>query len=210
MTKIDDLINEYGEKKKIPYSRLLETREWHYKRSLIIQRDSDKCSSCHNKTTEYLLGNHIWWFEYIKNIKQPNDKFWEKLDYYEKLLGDKFVGISATDDDYEYVPEEMDTVVVVDKQYYLQVHHKHYVEGKLPWEYPNEYLITLCNWCHFELHQKQVIPVFIEIKGKLFEKKITPCLRCHGAGIFPQYKHIQDGICFRCDGAKFDEYIIPK
>lgn len=30
----------------------------------------------------------------------------------------------------------------------LQVHHKHYVYGKEPWEYPNEDLVTLCEECH--------------------------------------------------------------
>ena len=30
----------------------------------------------------------------------------------------------------------------------LQVHHIRYIKGKKPWEYPPEYLITLCNDCH--------------------------------------------------------------
>jgi hypothetical protein len=30
----------------------------------------------------------------------------------------------------------------------LQVHHKIYIKGKEPWEYDNEYLITLCEDCH--------------------------------------------------------------
>jgi len=30
----------------------------------------------------------------------------------------------------------------------LQVHHKYYISGKMPWEYPDEALITVCELCH--------------------------------------------------------------
>ena len=30
----------------------------------------------------------------------------------------------------------------------LHVHHKHYIKDKLPWEYPNKDLYTLCEVCH--------------------------------------------------------------
>lgn len=30
----------------------------------------------------------------------------------------------------------------------LQVHHKQYIDGREPWEYPNEDLITYCEPCH--------------------------------------------------------------
>lgn len=35
----------------------------------------------------------------------------------------------------------------------LQVHHKEYINGNDPWEYPNEKLITLCEHCHAEISQ---------------------------------------------------------
>lgn len=31
---------------------------------------------------------------------------------------------------------------------FLHVHHKQYLKNHLAWEYPNHYLITLCNKCH--------------------------------------------------------------
>jgi len=34
----------------------------------------------------------------------------------------------------------------------LNVHHKKYIYGKEPWDYPNELLITLCEDCHEEEH----------------------------------------------------------
>lgn len=30
----------------------------------------------------------------------------------------------------------------------LQVHHKEYLKGKTPWEYPYEFCETLCKGCH--------------------------------------------------------------
>ena len=37
-----------------------------------------------------------------------------------------------------------------DKKTELHVHHRHYVNGRLPWEYPDELLVTLCKNCHAE------------------------------------------------------------
>lgn len=31
----------------------------------------------------------------------------------------------------------------------LQVHHLHYLRGKEPWEYGDDYLIPVCNSCHY-------------------------------------------------------------
>jgi len=35
------------------------------------------------------------------------------------------------------------------------VHHTYYVKGRLPWEYPNHSLITLCINCHEIIHEKK-------------------------------------------------------
>lgn len=34
----------------------------------------------------------------------------------------------------------------------LHVHHKKYIKGKEPWDYPNEILTTLCDSCHELTH----------------------------------------------------------
>lgn len=41
----------------------------------------------------------------------------------------------------------------------LQVHHKEYINGRLPWEYDNEKLVTLCCHCHeiVEITKSQII-----------------------------------------------------
>lgn len=34
----------------------------------------------------------------------------------------------------------------------LEVHHKGYIDGRKPWEYPKDVLISLCRTCHELLH----------------------------------------------------------
>lgn len=46
----------------------------------------------------------------------------------------------------------------------LNVHHKYYIFGKFPWEYPDELLITLCEGCHeWEEEQKYIITDFTKV-----------------------------------------------
>ncbi len=85
----------------------------------------------------------------------------------------------------------------------LHVHHKYYQHGMLAWEYPNESLITLCWKCHELLHSNSKVPI-LDFKGNEIGA-LTPCKKCFGAGIFPEFVHVQSGICFRCHGAKYEE-----
>ena len=36
----------------------------------------------------------------------------------------------------------------------LIVHHKQYLDGNEPWDYPDNWLITICNSCHEKFHVK--------------------------------------------------------
>lgn len=87
----------------------------------------------------------------------------------------------------------------------LHVHHKYYKLGLKPWEYPDEALISLCWQCHMKLHEFELVPVFNA--DDILVTSYHPCLRCFGAGYFPEYKHIENGICFRCQGVKYEELI---
>lgn len=48
----------------------------------------------------------------------------------------------------------------------LHVHHRQYHiskrtgEFKLPWEYLDKYLITLCENCHYSGHKRIKVPIF--------------------------------------------------
>jgi hypothetical protein len=86
----------------------------------------------------------------------------------------------------------------------LQVHHRYYVRQWLPWEYPDDALATLCLDCHRGLHDQERVPIFDAILGKLVRVEMRPCIRCLGAGFFPQYLHAEGGVCFRCWGGRFE------
>ena len=90
---------------------------------------------------------------------------------------------------------------------HLQVHHLHYIYGRDPWEYKDSELVTLCESCHSQEHSDHLVPVYRLDGDNLVEVHLTACSRCGGAGWFPEFKHVKNGICFRCHGGKYDEYI---
>ncbi|MCM1070771.1 MAG: HNH endonuclease [[Clostridium] fimetarium] len=92
----------------------------------------------------------------------------------------------------------------------LEVHHRFYIYKADPWEYPNDALVTLCRSCH-ELVHKTLPPLIYANKfGGLIRMMFTPCKRCSGYGYLSEYRHINNGICFRCHGHRFEELITPK
>lgn len=80
----------------------------------------------------------------------------------------------------------------------LNIHHKSYIENHLAWEYDNNNLITLCEDCHKQIHKSNSIPLFNQ-KAELVRNMQT-CDRCGGCGYLPQYKYVNNGICFKCGG----------
>lgn len=43
----------------------------------------------------------------------------------------------------------------------LHVHHTYYIKDKMPWEVPNDCLITLCKSCHKKEHEGKNISTFV-------------------------------------------------
>lgn len=87
----------------------------------------------------------------------------------------------------------------------LHIHHTHYQQGKLAWEYDSSALQTLCWVCHENLHKYSKIDV-LDFNGNLIGE-YTNCEKCSGAGYLPEFYHVQSGICFRCGGKRFNELI---
>lgn len=52
-----------------------------------------------------------------------------------------------------------------DNKSHLHVHHLQYLRFKDPWEYDNDYLITLCNKCHNE--EEKLIDYLNELTGSI-------------------------------------------
>ena len=80
----------------------------------------------------------------------------------------------------------------------LNIHHKYYIKGRKPWEYDNDALVTLCEKCHKEIHEKEKIPVKDENYSLLYYPPI--CERCGGSGYLQQYYYYKEGVCFLCGG----------
>lgn len=94
----------------------------------------------------------------------------------------------------------------------LEVHHNYYITDKLPWDIRNEALVTLCREHHQNRHNNKSIPVYKLMHNVLVSTTVRNyfCYRCFGMGYIPQYKHVQNGICFSCWGECFDQTIFSK
>ena len=89
----------------------------------------------------------------------------------------------------------------------LNVHHKYYLVGRNAWEYPDDALVTLCDRCHYQIHQNSIVEAFTYRGGIKVAMNYTPCTRCGGVGYFPEYRKVENGICFRCRGYRYEELI---
>lgn len=174
---IKELLNQ-KDKSQIIYSDLLMTDEWKEYRLKILSSDDYYCTKCGLSATTWHNGSLTTF-----------DK--------SKLMDVEFQGKRII----------ADFPVLSDKNIYLHVHHKYYIMGRLPWEYKKEVLTTLCNWCHWDLHQNHIIKIYQDSISGLLELRLTPCERCYGAGVFPEYSHVHSGICFKCKGTRYEEFI---
>lgn len=89
----------------------------------------------------------------------------------------------------------------------LNVHHKYYLVGRNAWEYRDDALVTLCDRCHSQIHHNSIVETFIYRDGVKVAMNYTPCTRCGGVGYFPEYRKVENGICFRCRGNRYEELI---
>ncbi|PWB22799.1 hypothetical protein [Flavobacterium sp. HTF] len=178
------------EKSKITYQDLLCTDEWKNKRKQIISRDNKRCTKCNLSETN----GFAHYDEKTKIYSYITDNGKEEIRYVINKEG-------------IVVCESIAIIIIVNKPYHLQVHHKYYIYNNLPWDYDQEALIALCNWCHAEVHQNEKIHMYDNFDQISFQELI-PCNRCNGTGWFSQYSHIQGGICFKCNGRRFKKKLI--
>lgn len=71
------------------------------------------------------------------------------------------------------------TCVKCKSKKYLQVHHTYYLKDKMPWQVPDDCLITLCGSCHKKEHEGRPISSFYRNKPpknkiKPVKKKVKP------------------------------------
>jgi len=210
-----DLLEEYKKADLIPYNELLKTNEWKEKREEILKRDSKICQICNRKETEKFEIERIqdilkskesklkWKIvgknkTILENIKSGN--YW----FFSPAIFKKSKAYNGLK--YLITPTPF-VLIQATKPYILHVHHKKYILNILPWENYDEDYITICNWCHLEVHKINEIEAFRLINNKLIQANMTPCKRCFGKGWIEKYEHIENGLCFRCLGKRFEELI---
>lgn len=180
MTLKELLLDHQGE--HITYSQYLTTEEWESKRNEIISRDNQICTKCNKAATFY-----------IKNFSSPQKyHLWNVSEIDNRIL--------------PLTSKENSRLIPADKAYHLEVHHKKYILNRLPWDYSNDDLITLCNHCHTEFHKNNKVPVYSE--DETINMEYEPCSKCSGTGYISQYNHVQGGVCFQCMGEKYNSHLI--
>ena len=201
----------------VTYQMLLQTKEWYERRESIINRDNHKCCKCgkwatvkqsYNFEPEHWVEHNIWWDDSSLDWYMDPSPLREKYSPSEEIFGKDAKVICFNGGMAE---------IFADKPHHLEIHHRYYIHSLLPWQYDDEALVTLCNWCHRETHESgPPIPVFPaqtahdevlrkigDIKHKAFY--YTSCSRCGGSGDIPSCKHVEGGVCFRCGGSGYDE-----
>src|SRR5438477_8428340 len=143
MITLKMLIKKYLEVERIPYGDLLYCEEWKAKRREIIKRDNNQCSECYRTVTVF--------------VKHPNKRvfYWmhKNEDFFDQASFEKF--LKADSHNYSSA-----NAYLSEKSFVLHVHHKKYTVNKLPWQYNNDDLLTLCQWCHQKLHEYSTVPTY--------------------------------------------------
>ena len=182
--------------RKPTYEELLLTTEWLQKRNEITMRDGERCKVCKRSQT---FNNPPHWqkdYEYIYEDTSNSSTI-------------KFIDpMSIFEEEHEIDLSDINPVVnfkTSDVPISLHVHHKLYFKGRLPWNYEDFHLVTVCDRCHIHFHQKHKVKVYDEFSQEL---SFTCCDRCNGAGWISEYSHVQNGICFKCYGERFTTSIV--
>lgn len=181
---------------RIAYADLLLLKEWKDKRQQIKHREHNHCQVCKEKCMD----------DYLPKLVGRSGVFFEPATYEEVDAEIEIVhpiyGVVGT-----YPGQEM-KLVPQDIPRFAHIHHTYYVWRKLPWDYPNESLMLVCHLCHADIHETQQITVYTDTNFNQ-SQSLTLCSRCNGTGYLFQHSHIENGVCFRCNGACFDEWMVP-
>jgi hypothetical protein len=187
-----ELLLEHGS--PLAYPVLLSTNEWEFLRNKVICRENNICQRCQQACNDGYMP---------KWVGGPGG-FLAEVPYVE-VWGTKTVDLVWLGEVVGQYDKETLKMVPMKIPLIGHVHHTYYVLTRLPWEYPLDDLQLLCHVCHTLVHDQTQISVYQNEEKRRFSY-LTPCSRCHGTGHLAQYDHVSDGICFRCNGARFEEW----
>jgi len=207
------------------YSELLSDNRWKSYRLKINKLNKWTCRECDNQSyVDQNLSGEVFGYRLFKQtlhgfsedmmirttlkieFQHDTERLISYITSYDPLsehdlLGSTVYFTSLMDPTIQAIRKESEWKYVRE----LHVHHPYYQETKLPWEYPETVLQSLCWKCHMNLHTEMKIE-WMDALGR-FKGELSPCPRCAGAGTIPEYDHVQNGICFKCHGACYLELI---
>ncbi|MEN9389700.1 MAG: hypothetical protein RLY61_784 [Candidatus Parcubacteria bacterium] len=168
---------ELNSHEKRNYNSLLNTFEWNEIRSKLFKKEKFTCKFCSQKANwEIHVGGH-YGYQY-RDVVEGTDEF----------------GLPSLD--LKWMKQENPLI--------LHLHHTYYVRYTLPWDYPDECFQVLCKACHENEHKNKVFRMYASHElGQ--SQHLTPCEKCKGSGYLPHYHYYEDGVCFGCNGAGFEE-----
>ncbi len=181
------------------YQHLLNTKEWLNFRDKIVALDHNKCTKCDavEGISEIPLSPDTL-KEQIEEVTKHNSDFKKKIkdpEYIEKQI-QILTGLS--NEPLEGL-RSYPVSTISGPRIKLHLHHKLYINTKLPWEYSRKHLETVCSNCHTKIHSNT--DIFTYKDEKLNERKAFPkCLKCNGEGYLPKYDYRDKGICYECGG----------
>lgn len=177
---------------RIPYAIRLTAIEWQTKREAIITRSNNVCEVCKQKCMDDWLpkisGNFVVMVPAIYGEVEVVNEYFYGFDKYE-------------------VEETCIRLIEQAVPKIPHVHHKYYILGRLPWEYLDNELMLVCHTCHKEIHETQTIKVY-KSESKDHYIEVKSCSRCSGVGFLSEYNHFKGGICFKCNGERFEQAIL--
>lgn len=182
------------------YADLLLTTEWRDKREKILLRDNLKCTQClvHGSIIKNKTAYRMKSEEELLSTSVEHDKAYDEC----VIIIQSMFPVDTP------IPKKpkVDPLIIDVEPNFLHVHHTYYINHHLPWEYDDESLITLCSDCHQTLHNENNVPVY---EDKFLSQNLNyrKCIRCSGSGYVSKYHYYINGICFGCNGSKYEELI---
>ena len=208
------------------YQEELSKPEWRVKRLLILKRDEYKCQSCYKQRSDFInliKGFGILTLDQVleKGYSLRKSNGYDGIEFFKdnwpkpvRYIGDKNkpfelarlrFALKKIEANFGGILWEGYSLICFYEEIFtgkdhidLNIHHKLYIEGKKPWEYNDEVLISLCSDCHENTHGQNEIYVYNQHGDKLY--KTENCPRCNGAGFLKEYDYYLNGVCFQCGG----------
>ncbi len=169
--------HELNSSEKKYYSLLLLTKEWIEVRSKQLEKANYTCVLCKEKANWDIHVGGIYGY-LVYNLLVKEDQWG--------------------------IPRPELELKKVENPLVLHLHHTYYVRNTTPWEYPDECFQVLCKNCHENEHKNKKFRMYASHElGQ--SQHLTPCKKCSGSGYLPHYHYYEDGVCFGCNGAGFEE-----